>query len=187
MPEMTVNLPDAIYNFVANTFGADAIGEFSIIAMEEFITWLSADERPTSISELETRRIFLIYSRVVKDILPTAEDIGQLFNLPMGRSRYVVQNLNYRHPEFMKKRRIAAIIAALELGEVSDDGLPIAIIPKECDEYLYSLATEMVLNHLMETTPKRIKLSESIRIELGANDRGPLLQRLRDTLSKLPE
>lgn len=187
MPDTTLHLPDNIYNHVANTFGEDAINDFSVTAIEELMSWLSADQRPTSISELETNRIFLIYSRILKDLLPTAEDIGQSFNLPMGRSRYIVQNLNYRHPEFMKRRRITTIIAALERGEVSDDGLPIAIIPKECEEYLYNISTEMVLAHLMTTTPTRIKLSESIRVELGANDRDPLLQRLRNDLSKLPE
>lgn len=187
MSEITLHMPDNLFNRVANTFGEDALSDFSITAIEELISWLSADQRPTSISELETNRIFLIYNRILKDLLPTAEDIGQSFNLPMGRSRYIVQNLNYRHPEFMKRRRITTIIAALERGEVSDDGLPIAIIPKECEEYLYNISTEMVLAHLMSTTPTRIKLSESIRVELGANDRDPLLQRLRNDLSKLPE
>ena len=187
MAEITLQIPDKLYNSIANVFGNDAVEDFSLTAMEELILWLSAEERPTSISELETKRIFLIYTRILKDILPTAEDIGQAFNLPMGRSRYIVQNLNYRHPEFMKRRRITTIIAALERGEVSDDGLPIAIIPRECEEYLYNIATEMVLAHLMTTTPTRIKLSESIRVEFGANDREPLLQRLQDDLSKLPE
>ncbi len=187
MHEKTLSLPDTIYQQIKGVFGEDAINSFAITAMEELMSWINAEQRPMSISDLETNRIFMLYVRLYKDLLPTADDIGKLFNLPMGRSRYIVQNLNYRHPDFMKKRRITTIIVALERGEVSDDGLPIAIIPKECEEYLYAIATEMVLGHLITTTPTRIKLVESIRLELGANDRDPLLQRLRDDLNKLSE
>lgn len=187
MAEITLNIPDPLHDQVAKLFGESAVGDFSIMAAEEFISWLSAEERPTSISELETKRIFLIYTHILKDVLPTAEVIGQAFNLPMGRSRYIVQNMNYRYPEFMRRRRITAIVTALEKGEVSDDGLPIATIPKECEEYLSGIIMEMVLSHRMETTPKRIKLAESVRLELGANDKAPLLQRLQDELKKLPE
>jgi hypothetical protein len=186
MPEITMNLPDGIYNQIANRYGADAVGDFTLAATGELISWLAAEERPTSISELETNRIFSIYANLLKDILPTAEDIGQAFNLPMGRSRYIVQNLNYRYPAFMKRRRLTAIIAALELNELSEDGLPIAIIPKECDDYLVTLSTELVLARQMESVPRRIRLSESLRIELGVHDKAPLLKRLRDELKKLP-
>ena len=185
MHELTLSLPDAIYDHVASMYGEDEVDDFCITAMEELTTWLSAEERPTSISELETKRIFMIYTRILVDLLPTAEDIGQAFNLPMGRSRYIVQNLNYRYPEFMKRRRIATIITALERGEVSEDGLPIAIIPKECEEYLQGVATELVLKHLIATTPSRTRLLEGTRVELGANDREPLLERLREDLKKL--
>lgn len=187
MPEITLNLPDATYIYIATTFGEDAVNDFSITAMEELISWVNADERQTSISELETKRVFLIYKRILRDILPTAESIGKLFNLPMGRSRYIVQNLNYRHPEFMRRRRITTIITALERREESEDGLPIAIIPKECEEYLYAITTEMVLAHSISTTPTRIKLLETVRVELGTNDRAPLLQRLHDELNELPD
>jgi hypothetical protein len=187
MPEIRLDLPDAIYNEIANRYGVEALDNFVLAAMGEFISWLAAEERPTSISELETNRIYSIYANLLKDILPTAEDIGQAFNLPMGRSRYIVQNLNYRHPGFMKRRRLTAIIAALELDEVSEDGLPIAIIPKECDDYLVTLSTELVLARQMESIPRRFRLSESIRIELGVHDKAPLLKRLRDELKKLPQ
>ena len=187
MPKVTIQIPDNTYKFIANRFGEDAISDFSTAAIEEIVSWLSADQRPTSISELETNRIYLIYNRIRKDQIPTAEDIGQLFTLPLGRARYILQNLSYRHPEFMKLRRIKAIIAALEKGDVSEDGLPIAIIPKECEAYVYSIATEMALANIISTTPTRKKLLEGTRIELGAKDREPLLRRLREELSKLPE
>jgi hypothetical protein len=187
MPEITLKLPDAFYTRVASIYGEDAINEFSLTAVEELVSWLSAEERPSTISELETKRIYLVYTRILKDLLPTAEDICQSFNLPMGRSRYIVQNINYRHPGFMKRRRVTTIIAALQCNQVSEDGLPIAIIPKECDEYLYAVTTELYINHLITTVPKRIRLLESIRFEFGVSDKNPLLDRLNEDLSKLPE
>lgn len=187
MPEKTLSLPDVLYERIKGIFGDDAINSFAITAMEELMSWLIAEQRPTSISDLETNRIFTLYRRLYKDLLPTAEDIGKLFNLPMGRSRYIVQNLNYRYPDFMKKRRIAAIRVALEKNEVSEEGLPVAIIPKECADYLLAISTEMVLSNprQIQTTPSFKRLSEDIRVELGANDRQPLLNRLRAEESKL--
>lgn len=185
MAAKTIEIPDDLFESISNRFGEDALSDFAVMAMQELHAWLSAEERPTSISELETMRIFMIYKRILKDILPTADDIGQLFNLPLGRSRYIVQNLKYRHPEFMKKRQITMIIAALEREEVSDDGLPIIFIPRECEEYLNGVVIELVLDHGMTTTPSRIKMLDSIRFEFGTKDRKPLLNRLHEDLDKL--
>jgi hypothetical protein len=187
MPEITLTIPDIVHQQITGIFGEDAIDPFAITAIEELLFWIIAEQRPISMSELETQRIYLLYSRLFENMLPTAEDISKLFNLPMGRSRYIIQNLSYRKPEYMKKCRIYTIIEALAKGGESDDGLPIVLIPKECEEYLSSIATEMVLNHLIATTPKRIKLSERIRLELGINDREPLIEYLQAELNKLNE
>jgi hypothetical protein len=182
-----ITLSDSIYGRVASFYGEDAVSAFAETAIEELLAWISAEQRPTSISEVETNRIYRIYHCILQDMLPTVEDIGQSFNLPMGRARYIVQNINYRHPFFMRKRRITAIIAALEKGEESQDGLPIANIPKACEEYLVDIATEMVLEGKLSTKPSRMRLSDGIRVELGARDREPLLKRLKEELSKLPQ
>lgn len=191
MLEKTIKIPDTLYQQIKGVFGDDALDSFATTAMAELMSWLTAEERPMSISDLETNRIFMLYTHLYKKILPTAEDIGKLFNLPMGRSRYIVQNLNYRHPDFMKRRRIDSIIAALEKNEKSENGTPIVIIPKECEAYLIAISTELWLsNRAKYTVPSptsRTKLTEGIRIELGINDKEPLLERLYSELEKLPK
>ncbi len=186
MSQMTFEIPDELIEQIAAYFGGDALPEIMVTALQEFVLWLTAEDRPTSISDLEAKRIYNIYRSILPDLLPTGEDIGQTFNLPMGRARYIVQTLNYRYPAFMKKRRLKMLISALEKGEVSrEDHLPIAIIPKECEEHLNSIANELYLEGSIVTLPRRIRLSEGIRIEMGINDRLPLLNRLRDDLAKL--
>ena len=68
---------------------------------------------------------------------------------------------------------------------MTDDGLPIIVVPKECDDYLATISTELFIDGLISTTPRRIRLSESIRFEFGANDRMPLLHRFQEELGRL--
>lgn len=185
MSQISIEIPDSLLEQVAAYFGGDALPDVVVTALEEFVLWLTAEDRPTSISDLEARRIYNIYQSILPGLLPTGEDIGQTFNLPMGRARYIVQTLSYRYPGFMKKRRLTALISALEKGEVSrEDHLPVAVVPKECEDYLYSIANELFLEGSIATLPRRMRLSEGIRIEMGINDRQPLLKRLRDDLDK---
>ncbi len=186
MSQITVEIPDSLLEQIAAYFGGDAIPDVVVTALQEFVLWLTAEDRPNSISDLEAKRIYNLYQTILPGLLPTGEDIGQTFNLPMGRARYIVQTLNYRYPGFMKKRRLAALISALEREEISrEDRLPVAVIPKECEEFLFSIANELFLDGLIATLPRRVRLSEGIRIEMGINDRPPLLKRLRDDLQKL--
>ncbi len=184
MPEVTFTLSDELFQLIAARFGQAAAPEVAAAAVEEFLLWMTAEERPTSISELETGRIFLVYQRLRKDELPTAEEIGKFFNLPMGRSRYIVQNLNYKYPGFMRVRLIRAIKTAFEKGENSEDGLPAARIPKECLEYFLAVMTELLLDKKVSSMPAYKVLSEVVRVEIGVNDRKPLLQRLQDDLDR---
>jgi hypothetical protein len=185
MHPINLNVTDDVYEKISNKYGEDAVSDFVMVALEEFMSWLLAEERPTSISELETNRIFSIYDRILRDILPTAEDVGLAFNLPMGRSRYIVQNLNYRHPEFIRKRLILSILVAFERGEVSSDKLPVARIARETVPYLTSIMTELQLAGKVASIPSYKYLPDTVRVEIGIGDKEPLLQCLKEELKRL--
>ncbi len=48
----------------------------AITAMTEWIDWLDGSFRPMTMSEMETRRIAMIYRDVLVDQLPTTNNIG---------------------------------------------------------------------------------------------------------------
>ncbi len=183
--EATINIPVELHKQISNRYGKDSLSDFATAAMQELIDWMNAEKRPTSLSEIESNRIFTIYSSILKDLLPTADEIGQSFNLPMGRSRYIVQSLNYQHPDFMRFRRIRAIIVAFEKEEASKAKLPAAIIPKECVEYLTAIMTELQLEGKVVSMPSYKVLSEDVRVEIGVSDKAPLLKRLKDEENRL--
>jgi hypothetical protein len=96
MAQLNIDLPDEIYEALQNTFLDDdkSIIAFIINATEEHTSWLTSQGRPNSMSDIETRRVFSIYNKILVDRLPTFWEIGEYFNLPLGRSRYIVQNLS---------------------------------------------------------------------------------------------
>jgi hypothetical protein len=53
--------------------------------------------RPTSISELETHRAHKLYDHLFIEEVPSADHLGGLLLLPMGRARYLMQALAYRY------------------------------------------------------------------------------------------
>src|SRR5215217_8332779 len=86
-------------------------------AFEEWVRWMEGSFRPTSISELETRRAYELYDRLFLEEMPSAEHLGGLLLLPMGRARYLMQALAYRHGRMLRERWTEHIRGALEAAE----------------------------------------------------------------------
>lgn len=79
------------------TAAAEKIKE---LAFSEWMDWMSGLYRPISISQNNVDRIAKIYGSVVGDV-PTVNDLVDIFNLPIGRARYVISVLKYgSHPSF---------------------------------------------------------------------------------------
>lgn len=93
------------------------------LAFEEWIDWIRGIYRPTSISENASDRVLKIYAEVMNDF-PDVEDLVQLFNMPVGRARYLVSNLKYgSNPAFKRtvRRRLQAELTEAIEGKADDE------------------------------------------------------------------
>ena len=92
------------------------------LAFEEWIDWIRGTYRPLSISENSVDRVLKIYAEVIGDC-PDVNDLVELFNIPVGRARYLVSILKYgSHPAFKRMVRCklqAELTQAIE-GKADD-------------------------------------------------------------------
>src|SRR5215216_2101712 len=118
--QLTVDIPEELLKRMPGTIPEESVPDLIAAAFAEWVAWLDGSFRPMSISELEMRRVFELYDRVLVDEAPSAERLGEVLELPMGRARYVMQNLAYRHGGMLRGRRARAISEALESAEWSE-------------------------------------------------------------------
>lgn len=157
MSNIHVEIPDPLYETLKATFLDDdqSIKGFAIAALQEYTTWLAGQDRPSTMSEIETKRIYYVYKNILTDRVPTIWEIGEYFNLPLGRSRYIVQNLNYRYPIFMQRRKKEVVIAVLKNILAEKDGVQTVKCPVECSDVLDSAINEVRLLEELVAVPTR--------------------------------
>src|SRR5215217_3592327 len=181
---VTVEIPERVWEAAA-TFvpeGAEPEDRLPIlltVAFEEWVRWMEGSFRPTSISELETSRAYELYERLFLEEMPSADHLGGLLLLPMGRARYLMQALAYRHGRMLKERRAAHIRSALEAAEVDEQGRPFVIIDPACrdvfDRTMRALRTQ---NKIQSHLEGEVVL-EGVRYEMGDNH----LEALKDAFA----
>lgn len=92
------------------------------LAFEEWIDWIRGAYRPLSISENIADRVLKIYAEVIGEF-PDVNALVELFNMPVGRARYLVSVLKYgNQPAFKRMVRHklqAKLIQAIE-GKADD-------------------------------------------------------------------
>ena len=89
MPRIEIEIPEDVWGRARGFVPEDRIPDLIELALEEWVSWSDGSSRPMSISELETQRIFGIYDRLLVDEIPSADHLGELLGLPMGRARYI--------------------------------------------------------------------------------------------------
>jgi hypothetical protein len=122
---------------------------------------------PTSISELETNRAHELYSRHFLEEIPSADHLGGLLLLPMGRARYLMQALAYRHGRMLRKRRAAHIRGALEAAEVDEQGRPFVVIDPGCRDVFDRTARALHAENKISSGLKGEVVLEGVRYEMG--------------------
>ena len=139
MKSVTVDIPEKVWEIATGFVPEGAAPDERLPALvaaafEEWVRWMEGSFRPTSISELETSRAYELYDHLFVEELPSADHLGGLLELPMGRARYLMQTLAYRHGRMLKERRAEHIRRALDSAEEDDQGRPIVIIDPGCRE-----------------------------------------------------
>ena len=116
--------------------------------------WMEGSFRPTSISELETSRVYELYERLFVEEMPSADHLGGLLLLPIGRARYLMQALAYRHGRMLRERRAEHIRGALEAAEEDEQGRPFVVIDPGCrdifDRTARALRAENKINRVLK-------------------------------------
>lgn len=168
MPRIEIEVSDTVWDRALRIVPEDRVPDTIGMAFEEWVSWSDGSFRPMSISELETERIFSIYDRLLVAEVPSADHLGELFGLPMGRARYIAQSLAYRHGNLIRERQARAILGALNEGRWSEAGDNCAvIIDRGCqtlmDRTISGLAVEEKLSSLVQGT----STVQGVRYDLG--------------------
>jgi hypothetical protein len=136
-------------------------------AFEEWVRWMEGSFCPTSISELETRRAYELYDRLFLEEMPSADHLGGLLLLPMGRARYLMQALAYRHGRMLRERRAEHIRGALEAAEEDDHGRPYVVIDPGCRDIFDRTARDLRAQGKMKSGLEGEVVLEGVRYEMG--------------------
>jgi hypothetical protein len=181
MPTVKIQISDEHFNNLKTIFGKDMTSDFANAALKEWIAWLDGSRRVMSTTELETERIYTIYQHILTDSIPSAGSIGQIFNLPLGRSQYVVRNLKYKYPQFFRRRKIVLIIQALENGKWSNNRTNCTIeISVECRDLFDKTIKGLKANGKINSEVQGNVVFDNIRYELGSGHHEKLLEEFKN-------
>lgn len=170
LPKVEVNVSDELLRRISGAIPEEAVPDLIEAALTEWVSWLDGSFRPMSISELEMRRVFELYDRILVDEVPSAERLGELLELPMGRARYVMQNLAYRHGGLLRRRRSRTILDALEGAQWSERGDHCVVtIDPGCRNLMDRTIRSLAAQGELESTVSGEFTLEGVRYEMGPN------------------
>lgn len=186
MPSVTIDIPDDVWEELQCCVPSQAVPQLAQAALREWTAWLSGGFRPMSMSELETERIFALYNTVLTDELPSVNDLGQRFGLPMGRARYIVQSLAYRHGRFVQERQLRTILAALNEGRWSDDRSTVVIVVDRSSAAILDRAlSDLHANKRVASIVRGVTTASGERYDLGSNHHKALREEFAQQLEAL--
>jgi hypothetical protein len=179
--QISVNIPEEVMERIPGAIPEESVRDLIAAAFDEWVAWLDGSFRPMSISELEMRRVYELYDRILVDEAPSAERLGEVLELPMGRARYVMQNLAYRHGGMLRRRRARAISDALEGAQWSEqhDSYVVMIDPS-CRELMDRTIRSLAAQGDLESVVSGESTLEGIRYDMGLNHHEALTRAFRD-------
>lgn len=187
MPEITIQIPDDVWAQLQRAdLPAEDVPLLAVAALREWAGWLSGASRTLSMSELETSRIFTLYNDILTSELPSVNEIGRRFGLPLGRARYIVQSLNYQHGGFLRQRQLDAIVEALDNARMTPDGATrIMTVDRGSAGMIDHAFNELLAGRRIASIVKGVPVAEGMRYDLGSNHYAVLrveMTRLRDEM-----
>jgi hypothetical protein len=187
MPEVTIQIPDDVWAQLQRAdLPADAVPQVAVAALSEWAGWLSGVSRTLSMSELETARIFTVYNNILTDEMPSVNELGRRFGLPLGRARYIVQSLSYQHSGFLRQRQLDAILEALDHARSTSNGETRTLMVDRASAGILDRAfNELLAGQRIASIVKGVPVAEGMRYDLGSKHYTVLreeMQRQRDEL-----
>jgi hypothetical protein len=111
-----------------------ALPALAKVALDEWLGWLIADDRPASLTEISKRRTKALIGAGLLPSTPTAALIAQRLRLTLGQARYVVTALALESPAMSEAARAGLVQALTEsladAGTVDPLGLDDAAIAR---------------------------------------------------------
>lgn len=173
MKRITIDIPEQTWE-AATAFVPEGVSpeerlpELVVAAFHEWVSWMEGSFRPTSISELETSRVCELYEHVFLEEMPSADHIGGQLLLPLGRARYLMQALAYRHGRMLRERQDEHIRNALGSAEQDEQGNPFVIIDSRCREIFERTARALRAQGKMSSgIPTGELVLEGVRYGMG--------------------
>ena len=187
MPKITIDVPPDIWDSLSRLGQpAERVPKLGLAALREWAQWLRGTSRPMSVSELEMDRLYTIYEQVLVDELPSVDTLAQVLDLPMGRARYLMQSLDYRHARFLHERQLRAVIRALRAAKWKGEKAGwVAEVDRSCqalvDRTLSDLHDSQRVTSLVTGAASR----SGTRYTLGTNHYRELLAEFEGLLKEL--
>jgi hypothetical protein len=116
-PKITVSDDDLS---LLGTLGIDE-DEFAQFAFDEWIHWLSAENRPTTLSEQEVDRLYRIIAEASSEKDLTIDRLIRDYKLPEGRARFLRSAVRRRYPQILAPE-IDKLVQLIKNAEKVDDG-----------------------------------------------------------------
>jgi hypothetical protein len=83
---------------LGNTNFAEGLASLAEVALQEWLDWLAAEDRPATLTELAKRRAKALLDAGLLPALPTAPVVAQRMRLTLGQARYIVNTLALENP-----------------------------------------------------------------------------------------
>jgi hypothetical protein len=183
MSVISIDVPEDLVGRIDQKLGRGASKTVARAAFVEWASWLLAESRPLSMSELEIERVHTLYRDIFTNELPTASDLSARLQLPIARCRYIIQSLGYQFPAFLQSRKLAVLQSAYQSIKPNGD-LYVMDISPECapvlDNLLSSLADAAGLAEL-----RGKKRGNVVRYELTSGYYQRLGKAIEDEIDKL--
>jgi hypothetical protein len=123
MVDVVIRVPRAVADHIclmmAPEFGKldeeGTIAEFALLAFENLYDWLSGSERYNTLTQQYIEWLEAIYTRLLPaDEAPSYSRLYNKFNIPYGRSGYIIRVLNERELPHLRRTALREVETALE-------------------------------------------------------------------------
>jgi hypothetical protein len=89
------------------------LSELIRMSLEEWVNWLSGEDRPLSVTDQNTKRVLALYKALYPTDVPDAVLLYNDLRLPLGQARYIAQAISYQRGTYLQILALQNILRAL--------------------------------------------------------------------------
>lgn len=108
--EIKFSVSKELLQKIPNSFKSDDFNILGKLAFLEFVHWLMADQRYSTIPDLEAHRVMSIYNEILITKLPSSEELSSALDMVPSRGEYIAHTIRYQNSRWWKKRLVETAI-----------------------------------------------------------------------------